>query len=602
MKTTTINATYIISALAAALAISPTSAAPLGTAFTYSGRLKYQGNPANGNFDLQVKLFDAVTAGSQHGPTVNVTSLAIANGLFVTALDFGSGMFDGSAYWLEIAARPSGNGPYTTLTPRQPVNPAPYSLFAPVAASAEAAAANSVTSSSIQNNAITANKIATGQVVKSVNGLSDNVSLTAGANVTLTPSGNSLTIAAANAGGTSWSLTGNSGTTPGTDFLGTTDNQALELRVNNHRGLRLEYASSSAVGVQFNSIGGSSINQVMSAVAGATISGGGQGTSHGDLPNLVQADFGTIGGGSGNTIGGPYASIAGGFGNTANGEGSFAAGELASAMHDGTFIWGDGTQVASSSGSNRFEIFASGGMTLKSPRGIFLDAADRPIITRGWDPFDQTSPGEKVGLGRWGLFMEYTQLVLGMPDTNVPGGQRSIALGRYRLDGTYDALMTIQNTDGSAWFMSDVSVQTLTIRGGADLAEPFRVSDQHIAKGSVLVIDETRPGQLKLSDRPYDTRVAGVVSGANGVNCGISIHQSGVNDEGPNVALSGRVYVLADAANGAIRPGDFLTTSSSPGHAMKVTEPARAQGAILGKAMTGLDRGQGTVLLLVTLQ
>jgi hypothetical protein len=68
------------------------------------------------------------------------------------------------------------------------------------------------------------------------------------------------------------------------------------------------------------------------------------------------------------------------------------------------------------------------------------------------------------------------------------------------------------------------------------------------------------------------------------------------------VALSGRVYVLADATHAAIRPGDLLTTSDLPGRAMKVTDHARAAGAIVGKAMTGLSHGQGTVLVLVTLQ
>jgi len=69
-----------------------------------------------------------------------------------------------------------------------------------------------------------------------------------------------------------------------------------------------------------------------------------------------------------------------------------------------------------------------------------------------------------------------------------------------------------------------------------------------------------------------------------------------------HVALSGRVYVKADASTGPIRPGDLLTTSATPGHAMKVTDHDQAQGAILGKAMTSLDSGTGLVLVLVTLQ
>ena len=71
---------------------------------------------------------------------------------------------------------------------------------------------------------------------------------------------------------------------------------------------------------------------------------------------------------------------------------------------------------------------------------------------------------------------------------------------------------------------------------------------------------------------------------------------------GQNVALSGRVYVLADASTGAIKPGDLLTTSDTPGHAMKVTNQNRSQGAILGKAMSPLMSGKGMVLVLVTLQ
>jgi hypothetical protein len=143
---------------------------------------------------------------------------------------------------------------------------------------------------------------------------------------------------------------------------------------------------------------------------------------------------------------------------------------------------------------------------------------------------------------------------------------------------------------------------TLTITAGCDLAEPFPLDAEDIPKGSVVVIDKEHPGKLKLSTLSYDKRVAGIVSGANGINPGISLHQEGALDGGENVALSGRVYVLADATNEPIQPGDLLTTSEVPGHAMKVTDYGRAQGAILGKAMGQLDNGRGMVLVLVTLQ
>ncbi len=157
---------------------------------------------------------------------------------------------------------------------------------------------------------------------------------------------------------------------------------------------------------------------------------------------------------------------------------------------------------------------------------------------------------------------------------------------------------------GNAWVSNNFSTSTLTVRGGSDLAEPFEFSSQagEVPQGSVVVIDDENPGRLKVSDQPYDTRVAGVLSGANGIHPGIQMQQQELVTGGKNVALSGRVYVLADAANGAVKPGDLLTTSATPGHAMKVSDHARASGAILGKAMSGLKQGQGMVLVLVTLQ
>lgn len=157
-------------------------------------------------------------------------------------------------------------------------------------------------------------------------------------------------------------------------------------------------------------------------------------------------------------------------------------------------------------------------------------------------------------------------------------------------------------SDGSFDLAGSASVCSLTIRGGCDLAEPFPMKEEGVEKGSVVVIDDEHPGRLKCSTRAYDTRVAGIISGANGINPGIALHQEGTLDQGQNVALTGRVYVRADAASGRINPGDLLTTSDTPGHAMKVADHAKAQGAILGKAMTGLSAGKGMVLVLVTLQ
>jgi hypothetical protein len=157
-------------------------------------------------------------------------------------------------------------------------------------------------------------------------------------------------------------------------------------------------------------------------------------------------------------------------------------------------------------------------------------------------------------------------------------------------------------TDGNVNVNGTTTTKVLTITGGADVAEPFHIGGGEIPKGSVVVIDEEHPGALLESSRAYDTRVAGIVSGANGVNPGIALHQQGLLEGGQHVALSGRVYVRADATQGAIKPGDLLTTSPNRGHAMRVNDHGRAQGAVLGKAMTPLAEGTGYVLVLVTLQ
>ena len=146
-----------------------------------------------------------------------------------------------------------------------------------------------------------------------------------------------------------------------------------------------------------------------------------------------------------------------------------------------------------------------------------------------------------------------------------------------------------------------VSVGVLQITGGSDVAEPFLIGSA-LPPGSVVSIDPNVAGHLRLTDRAYDRRVAGVVSSANGVSPGLTLRQIGDGEGGQDVALSGRVYVLADARTGAIAPGDMLTTSKLPGHAMKAGDLKRAQGAIIGKAMSALQRGTGMVLVLVGLQ
>ena len=142
---------------------------------------------------------------------------------------------------------------------------------------------------------------------------------------------------------------------------------------------------------------------------------------------------------------------------------------------------------------------------------------------------------------------------------------------------------------------------------GSDLAEHFDVLgfDESVTPkpGMVVSIDVDRPGGLVVSREKYDRTVIGIISGAGDIRPGIYMGQEGTLADGEYpVAVAGRVYVLADASQGPIAPGDMLTTSDTPGHAMAVSDADRAQGAVIGKAMTPLDQGAGLVLVFVSLQ
>lgn len=170
-----------------------------------------------------------------------------------------------------------------------------------------------------------------------------------------------------------------------------------------------------------------------------------------------------------------------------------------------------------------------------------------------------------------------------------------------------------RNTGGGVSLRAEgiASVGSLQITGGADLSENFDVNvaqgtAKHATKpepGFVVSIDPSKPGKLKMSTKSYDRLAVGVISGAGGVKPAMVMsHEGTIADGKYPVAVSGRVYVWVDASYGSIKPGDLLTTSRTPGHAMKASKRSHSQGAIIGKAMSGLQSGKGLVLILVTLQ
>jgi hypothetical protein len=178
------------------------------------------------------------------------------------------------------------------------------------------------------------------------------------------------------------------------------------------------------------------------------------------------------------------------------------------------------------------------------------------------------------------------------------GGDGEIRV--YDQSGNTTVRIVGEDSGGNGRVITDV----LEITGGADLSENFDVNGaESVDPGMVVCIDPVDAGKLVKSHSSYERTVAGVVSGAGGIRPGMVMGQQGSVANGKHpVALTGRVWTWCDASHGPIAPGDLLTTSDTPGHAMKVGDHRQANGAILGKAMSRLETGRGLVLVLVSLQ
>lgn len=172
------------------------------------------------------------------------------------------------------------------------------------------------------------------------------------------------------------------------------------------------------------------------------------------------------------------------------------------------------------------------------------------------------------------------------PDHTSEGSPGDFAANFVINNGNNEEIFRLDEA-GNAWFKGIISFF------GGDLAEGFQVADL-VEPGDVLVIDETQDDVLKLSSKPFDTKVAGIVSTNPAVKLG--------KDRGVQVALTGTVPCKVVDEGGIIKRGDLLTTSSVPGHAMKCADPLRCLGAILGKALEEFTGESGVIKVLVGLQ
>lgn len=515
----------------------------------------------DGSYAFTFALYDVATGGNSLWSETR--TLEVTRGLFSAVLGTVTPitLSFGTQYWLGIAV---GNDP--AVVPRVRLTSVAYSHTA--------------------DSATIAGDIAPGKAVTSINGLANAVSLVAGNNVVITPGSGSITIGATGGGGGGLTLPfsdtiNTTVATPAFRVVNSGTGHAAHFRVTNAASPNPAlYAATVGTGnaCRFESFGTntSPVVTVYNNSNGDGISG-----SVGGAGNALSGVGGT------NAV---YGLGAGGRAGLFEVTSSTSSSEVIKVLQSGS---GDGLLVQMNNASSTSAALnatktgsgsaVSGTIGSGAGNGVFgISAAGSGNAVYGWAVAGTANAvkGEATGTGNAGYFR--------INNTN----SSSAAL-----------YVTTNGTGLAADFDGKVAVDVLQINGGSDLAEPFTTTRAHATEpGTVMVIDDEHPGTLTESSRAYDSRVAGIVSGAGGVRPGLTLSQNERLGGNTLVAMAGRVYCTAEASTGEIRPGDLLTTSDIPGHAMKATDRERSHGAILGKAMTGLKHGRGLVLVLVNLQ
>lgn len=288
-------------------------------------------------------------------------------------------------------------------------------------------------------------------------------------------------------GGTTWSLTGNAATVPGPNFLGTTDNQAVHIRVNNTRALLIQPTASGSP----NIVAGYALNDVSSNVVGATISGGGGPTNV--TTNHVGDNFGVVVGGASNRAGdydgvptdAQYAVVTGGGANTATSQGATVSGGddndatgNQATVRGGRENWASAERSTVAGGYNNTATgvnasigggalhFASGDNARIAGGSDNTTAGQNPTVGGGLAN-EATATGSSVGggSGNWAYAGSYG---------TIPGGSTNTASGAYSLAIGYRAKATSQGSlvwaDPSGTDFTSTGTNTLRVRstGGSE--------------------------------------------------------------------------------------------------------------------------------------
>lgn len=529
-------------ALAATLlvSVSPLLAASVATTFTYQGQLTDGGTPADGNYAMKFRLCSNGTCnGGGQLQEISIASVTVTEGLFTVNLGFDTSHFVGEQRWLEIAV--AG----TTLCPRQELTATPFATYA---------MKPWITSGA--NLYYTAGNVGIGDstpIAPLTVGSGDKFYVEGDGDVFFTDDNSSITFPAATDRNAPMIYMFASGTT--------NDARMVLAHSPSYGGWGLRYRD---VGDQFEFLGNSE--------------------------NVMTIELGSKQVGIGTEDPEISLHIAAGTDLELNGGGFLQTGATAS-----TNIVMDNNEIQcrnNGAGETLYLNYEGGDIVLAGTRqgnvGIGTSSPGSPLTVYTED--SGTAVQAFTNKARVASFAQYASEATSNAVYIYTASDFAPALS-IAGDGPNGVLLDVGGT---------ARVQVLEVTG-ADLAERFPASEE-LKPGMVVAIDTVNAGQLCLARGAYNRCVAGIISGANGLAAGTVMGNLPESKDGPPLALSGRVWVYADATSAAINPGDLLTSAEEPGYAMKAVDLNRAQGATLGKAMTALKQGEkGLVLVLVNL-
>ena len=527
--------------------LQPASASLVGTAINYQGQLYAEGQPVGGNCDFNFSLWNALSGPSQIGATIPKVNIPLENGIFfVDNLDFGAGAFNGDPRWLQIEVRcPTGVGVFTILAPRIAVLPAPYAVYSGDSDRLDGMQAGDFYSSS--GGDLWGN-------IRYNNSTFGDWQIGSGGLLNPVPPFDVLR---------EWF------------FISDPDDliQPYRLLIDKPTGY-VGIAKRLGVGTDLPESELHVIGSGQFDLSGAKVM---VTTPQGDPGFIAWANDG-----SRRDIRFTEDQI----------QILATDSDAAPSSTSGIVIQENGdVGVGTTTPASRFHVL--GESTFSGLANFLIGGGQISMSTPGgWPGVIAFAPnGHRREVV---LYDDRLSILVSNSSSASPHGSGIIIAENGNVGiGMYPSYKL--DVDGHA------RTRVLHISGG-DLAEPFIINGKP-EPGMAVVIDAENPGQLRLSDKANDRLVAGCISGANGLEAGVIMYQEIEDQENAfPVALSGRVYCYVDASYGAVKPGDLLTTSDTPGYLMAVSDYELAQGAIVGKAMDVLEEGQGLVLILVTLQ